>query len=289
MPPGTTGRTMKISVCHYSYHRCWEKGNWNCDRLAAEVKSIGADAVDFHVRFLGSPNTAAERISAALRKHGLSLSGLSHGNNFNLPDKKALKEQIGNVKRWLRVAKEVNAPVSRIFGGHIHSRDDSTALSEAFDRIMPAIEDVTAEAERLGVVLALENHGGLPCSGEEQVKIIETVNSPFLRATVDVGNYMQGGQEGHEGTAAAAHLAAYVHFKDFKKTSPPFGVGAPWGLQACIVGEGDVDHLKCLRILKKAGYKGYIALEYEGPEDEELGVPRSLEFTKNIIEEASKD
>ena len=274
---------MKISICHYSYHRCWEAGNWDCDRLAQEVKAIGADAVDFHTRYLGDPGTAAERILAAVKNHGLELSGLSHGNNFNVEDETDFRKQVDNVKRWLEVAAEIKAPVSRIFGGHTKDRSDAAALNKAFDRIMPAIQEVTEEAEKLGVVLALENHGGLPCTGEEQVRVIETINSRFLKATVDVGNYMQGGQEGHEGTAVAAHLAAYVHFKDFKKTAPKEGSHLPWGLQGCTVGKGDVDHLKCLQALKDAGFKGYIALEYEGSDDETVGVPASLAFTKQVI------
>ena len=39
---------------------------------------------------------------------------------------------------------------------------------------------------------------GLPCSGEEQIEVIEKINSPFLKATIDVGNYMQCGQSGDE-------------------------------------------------------------------------------------------
>lgn len=274
---------MKISICHYSYHRCWEAGNWDCDRLAQEVKSIGADAVDFHTRYLGDPETAVERILLAVNNHGLELSGLSHGNNFNVEDDATLREQVENVKRWLQVAAEIKAPVSRIFGGHIADRSDADALAKACDRIIPAIQEVTEEAEKLGVVLALENHGGLPCTGLEQVRVIEKINSPFLKATVDVGNYMQAGQEGHEGSAVAAKFAAYVHFKDFIKTAPKEGSNQVWGLQACTVGAGDVDHLKCLQELKDAGFEGYIAVEYEGSEDETIGVPKSLEFTKRVI------
>lgn len=169
---------MKISICHYSYHRCWEEGNWDCDRLAQEVKAIGADAVDFHTRYLGDPETAVDRIVDAVHSHGLEISGLSHGNNFNVDDDAGLREQINNVKRWLQVAAALKVPVSRIFGGHISDRSDDDALVRAFDRIIPAIQEVTDEAARLGVILALENHGGLPCIGAEQVKVIETINSP---------------------------------------------------------------------------------------------------------------
>ncbi len=46
-----------------------------------------------------------------------------------------------------------------------------------------------------------------------------------------------------------------------------------------------MDHLECLKTLKKAGYKGYVALEYEGSEYEDVGVPKSLDFTRKVIQE----
>lgn len=274
---------MKISICHYSFHRRWKNENWDAERLAREVKAVGAQAVDFHAGLLGDPATAADKIRGALDKTGLALSGLSMSNNFNADSPEAIRGQIETVKTWLKVAAAVKAPVSRIFGGHIKDRGDKEQLKSGFARIVPALKEVTAEAERLGVVLALENHGGLPCTGEEQVEVIEKIGSPNLKATIDVGNYMQGGQEGHVGTGVAARLAAYVHFKDFKKTPPPENSPLPWGIAACTVGRGDVDHRKCLDALKKAGYKGYVAIEYEGPEDEAVGVPESFEFTRKTI------
>ena len=104
------------------------------------------------------------------------------------------------------------------------------------------------EAEKHGLVLAIENHGGLPCTGEEQVEVIRALHSPSLKATIDVGNYLQGNQEAHVGTRLAAPYAAYVHFKDFKKipdAASPFG----WKLESCGLGEGVVDHRACLDAL----------------------------------------
>jgi len=174
--------------------------------------------------------------------------------------------------------------VSRIFGGSLakEKRTDPAARRAAMPRIVNALGEVTREAEKLGLVLALENHGGLPCTGEEQVDVIKAVGSPKLRATIDVGNYMAGGQEGVDGTRVAAGCCAYVHFKDFKKVpdqSTPWG----WGTQACVVGQGVVDHLACLEVLKQSGYDGFIALEYEGPEDEKTGVPASVRFMDKVM------
>ncbi len=268
---------MKKSVCHYSFHRTWKEENWDCRKLCEEVKSAGADAVDFHAGLVGSTETAVADIKAGLEATGLEISGVSMSNNFNQTDAEELRKQVDTVKAWLPVAAEVGSPVSRIFGGHIRDRSNPAEITEALDRIIPAIEDVLREAEKHGIVLALENHGGLPCTGAEQVQVIEKLNSPYLRATIDVGNYMQVGQEGHEGTAVAAKYASYVHFKDNKKNDDG-------SHSACTVGKGDVDHLRCLQLLNEAGFNGYVALEYEGLDEERKGVSESLAFMNSVME-----
>lgn len=273
---------MEVSICHYSFHRTWKEENWDCEWLAREVKNLGCGAIDFHAGLLGAAQGAAQKIKDALEATGLTLSGLSLSNNFNQEDPAALAAQVQTVKEWLEVAAEVKAPVSRIFGGHIKDRRNPDLLKQGFDRILKGLGLVTAAAEKAGVVLALENHGGLPCTGEEQVSVLKQVNSPFLKATVDVGNYMSGGQEGHRGTELAADRAAYVHFKDFKKL-PPKDPGLPWSLAACTVGQGDVNLYACLEELYKAGYTGFVAIEYEGPDMERTGVPRSLAYTKKLL------
>ncbi len=275
---------MQKAICHYSFHRRWNLEKWTVDRLAEEVKHLGVEGVDFHIGYLGPSTGAPKLIKQALSKHGLILSGLSMSNDFNQEDSGQFKFQVETVKEWLAVAAEIEAPVSRIFGGHIPAdkRTDEAARATGRQRILDALTEVVREAEKFGVVLALENHGGLPCTGEEQVDVIETIKSPYLKATIDVGNYMAGGQEGHIATQIAAKHCAYVHFKDYLKVpdaSMPWG----WNIKACIVGEGDVDHRACLEALAAGGYDGFIALEYEGDEDETIGVPKSVEFMKQLM------
>lgn len=269
---------MQMAICHYSFHRRWKEEGWTPDRLAQEVEALGIAGADFHAGLLGCPDEAPELINNALSKHGLTIGSMSLSNDFNQEAAAAFREQTDTVKRWLQVAADVRAPVSRIFGGHMNraeARRDPTVRERATHRILEGLGEVAREAEKLGVILAVENHGGLPGTGEEQVEIIGKINSAALKATIDVGNYMSSGQEAHEGTRIAAPHAAYVHFKDFKRIP---GDGNPWGwkLEPCVVGEGDVDLVACLQALRDAGYDGVIALEYEGREDERTGVPKSV-------------
>ena len=275
---------MRKAICHYSFHRRWRAERWTADRLAEEVRALGIEGVDFHAGMPGASNSAPALIRSAVDKHGLLLSGLSLSNNFNQDDPDEFRRQVDRVKEWILVAAEVEAPVSRIFGGHLSAdlRRDPAARAESRQRILEGLGEVVREAEKLDLVLALENHGGLPCTAEEQLDIIEAINSPYLRATIDVGNYLSCGQEGDAATRMVAAHCAYVHLKDFKKTpddSSPWG----WTTEACALGEGDIDLRACVEALGGAGFDGFVALEYEGVEDEETAVPKSVAFMNELI------
>ena len=275
---------MKTGICHYSLRRRYAEEKWNPARLVQEVQALGLDCVDFHAGLMGTAEGAAEAIRSALAGSPVTLGSLSMSNNFNQDDPAKFKAQVDLVKAWLGVAAQVKAPASRIFGGHIprERQGDASAAAAGKQRILDGLGQVEKEARRLGVVLALENHGGLPCSAEEQVAVIRQINSPFLRATIDVGNYMQCGQEGHVGTAIAAPYCAYTHFKDFRKL-PDATIPRGYKLEACVIGEGEVDLRACVAALRKADYDGVIAIEYEGAEDETTAVPRSVANMKKAV------
>lgn len=276
---------MKPAICHYSLHRRWKAENWTLDRLMDEVKQLGLGNIDVHAGMLGAPDGAAAKIKSALAKSGLTLSGLSMSNSFSSDKPAEFRAQVDLVKRWIQVAAQVRAPVSRIFGGSLtlQQRNDPVIRKQKYRQIMDGLGEVTREAEKHGLILALENHGGLPCTGEEQVEVIRAINSSSLKATIDVGNYMSGGQEGHIGSRLAAPYAAYVHFKDFIKVDDsklPWG----WNVTACGLGEGAVNHRACLEALRDEGYNGFVALEYEGVEDEQTGVPKSVAYMKRVMQ-----
>lgn len=273
---------MRTAICHYSFHRRYNAEGWSPLRLAQEVAALGVEGVDFHAGLLGGTDGAVEAIGDALAQTGRVLSGVSLSNNFNQEDGGALAQQIANVEHWMAVGAEVGAPVMRIFGGHVTDRTDAEAMAGAHQRVLDALGQVTRRAERLGVVLALENHGGLPCSASEQVEVIEAIGSPNLQATIDVGNYMACGQEAHEGTHVAAECCAYVHFKDFAKIP---SAERPWGwtTRPATVGAGDIDHRACLLALREAAFDGFVALEYEGEDDESVGVPASVAYMNQVM------
>jgi len=276
---------MKTAICHYSLNRRYTAEKWTPLRLVQEAEALGVKGFDFHTSLLGKIEGAAETITGVLARTPLALSGLSLASNFNRPKAEEFKAEVEKISQWIAVAAKVKAPVSRLFGGSLSPADrtDPAARAAAWQRMVDGVAAVTKVAQKFGVVLALENHGCLPCTAEEQIKVITMIDSPCLRATVDVGNYMAGGQEGHVATALAAPYAAYVHFKDNKRI-PDAGAPGGWRIEPAALGEGVVDLAACVAALRKARYTGFVALEYEAAEDERTAVPRSVAAMKKLLE-----
>lgn len=258
---------MKRAICHYSFHRRWQRERWDVERLAREVKALGVDGYDIHASYLKSPRDAVEQAGRAVRQTGLTLAALSLANDF------AEESADTNLNDWIAAARDCGAPLVRIFGSRKkNSERVRAAVESGIDRHLPM-------AESAGVVLAIENHGGYPATAQDQVALIRKFNSRFLRATVDIGNYLPAGQQPLDGVSIAAPVAAYVHVKDTR--SRLFGLRR----SACVLGRGDIDVRACLQMLKENRYEGILALEYEAAEAEETGVPACVKYFLDELDE----
>ena len=104
---------------------------------------------------------------------------------------------------------------------------------------------------------------GLPDAHREGVlRIVEAVKSPWLQVTLDTGNFLEDSYAQMDAMAAGAAGLTLVQAKTY------FGGGRWYKL--------DLDYGKIAAILRAHGYRGWISLEFEGNEDAQTGVPKSL-------------
>ena len=62
---------------------------------------------------------------------------------------------------------------------------------DAFPWVIEASRSACRRREKCGVVLGLENHWGLARTPEGLLRIVNAVNSPWLRVTLDTGNFLE--------------------------------------------------------------------------------------------------
>lgn len=272
----------RIGVSTYSFWG-FRRENWRDPVVCIEAAAaIGFDGVELLERQL--PDLAP----ASLRKLkrlaftlGLDLMGYSTHQGFLSPEVAKRRQNIDITIASLRRAADMGIPTMRVNTGSWGTSKDFNELmanrgiepalpghtdEDGFPWVIDALGEVTKEAEKLGVVLGLENHWGLGRLPEGVERIVKAINSEWLQVTLDTGNFLE---DPYEKIASLAPRAVLVQAKTY------FGGGVWYTL--------DLDYPRIARIIREAGFRGYVSLEFEGKEDPGTAVPKSLELLRHAF------
>lgn len=207
--------------------------------------------------------------------------GFSTHQGFVFPDADQRKSEVEKTLGQIELAYRLGIPTMRINTGRwgtsgnfdelmankgIEPPLDGYTEDEAFDWVIASIEALLPRAAECGVVLGLENHWGLGRTAEGVLRIVDAIDSPWLQMTLDTGNFLENSYEQMEAMAASEVPICLVQAKTY------FGGGRWYSL--------DLDYARIAAIVKNSGYNGWISLEFEGNDDAEEAVPRSLELLR---------
>jgi sugar phosphate isomerase/epimerase len=139
----------------------------------------------------------------------------------------------------------------------------------------------------------VENHGFFCQDSDRVEKLYCAVGHPNFGLLADMGNFLCADEAPGNAFSRVAPYAFYAHAKDFHVKSvmlPDPGEGffrsrSGNYLRGAIIGHGDVPVRHCLTALKKAGYDGYIAIEFEGIEEPVRGIAIGLANLRRYLKE----
>lgn len=196
---------------------------------------------------------------------GLSISATAIGNDFCLAEGDARQLQLAECRAWIDYAAIMGAPAIRIFAGKVPKDDTEDA---AIDRCAAGINECLKYAATRGVFLALENHGGITATSEQMFRIIERIDaSPWFGVNFDSGNFQTD-----DPYSDLVKIAPYAVNAQIKVSILPGGKKQP----------ADLDRI--VKILKDAGYRGFVALEYEESESPFEAIPRILDRLRPLLD-----
>ncbi len=277
---------MKLGVSMWSVVHPVKEGVIDLPGFLDFAASQEVDGVELLDYFWKDKAAEIPQVKRQLKDLGLDLATYSIGNDFFQPDAEERAKQLAALKEGVDVANQLEVGCLRVFSG---SAKPGYQLEDGLNWILEGLAEGAAYAEAHGVVLALENHGLMAGRSDQVRHIIETVNSPALRANLDTGNFLLVGQDPTDAARELKDLVALVHLKDFRHAGPEDTTHVYTGLDGskftgAVVGEGQVDLSTIVGILREAGYTGWLSLEYEGGQDPiTIGVPRSLAAAAKLL------
>lgn len=279
---------MKLAISSYSFHR-FGKGPEGDARpsFPATIEACARWGVDglelLAVHFESVEREELARLKQHAFRHGVALIAVSAHHNFVHPDPERRRREIDRLCQWVDVAHELGAPSVRVFGGRWGTRPNFSEFMAARGE-EPPLEGYTEEdgyawsreafqiaayyAGRRGVTLCLENHWGLTGTAAGVLRILRETGSAWLQVLLDTGNFNFCADPYAEMAALAPH-AAMVHAKTY--------VGGGLYYTA------HLDYLRIVRLLRDAGFHGYLSLEFEGQAHPDEGIPESLAVLRDAL------
>lgn len=155
------------------------------------------------------------------------------------------------------------------------------ATEQDYKAVQAALERVVPIAEAQDVRIALETHmGTIHDTAASQLRIVETIDSPFLVASLDFANMLITYREENllETIRAFGYRIGYVHAKNLKLT--------PWGYDWNLpLRWGDINYHRVLEGLKAVSYRGTLAVEYCGTGDPDVFAADDAAYLKSLCEQ----
>lgn len=187
------------------------------------------------------------------------------------------KTAVENHYQWVEAANFLGCHSIRV-----NAAGDGTA-DEVKSSAIQGLGALTEFGKASGINIIVENHGGHSSNGAWLASVMKGVNSPFCGTLPDFGNFCIT-RNAEDYTKCEEE---YDRYKGMAELMPfAKGVSAKTHDFDADGNETGTDFTKMLKIVKDAGFTGYIDIEYEG---RTLSEPDGIRATKKLLERVGKE
>ena len=244
---------LPISLAQWSLHRAIFAGELkplDFPKVTREVYGLGGcefvnafyrDAIDDDATFAELRRRAE---GSGVRNLLIMIDG---EGDLGDPDPAKRRDAVARHLRWATRCKEIGGSMIRVNAGSKGTREEQAVL------VAEGLSQLAAQCEPLGLSVIVENHGGFSSDGEWLAGVMRKVNRPNCGTLPDFGNFRINSDlvyDRYDGVRLLMPFAKAVSAKSYD-----------------FDGQGDettIDYARMLRIIREAGYRGWIGIEYEG-------------------------
>jgi sugar phosphate isomerase/epimerase len=216
-----------------------------------------------------------DAIKRAANEAGIEISNYAVGNNFITDSDEEFQARIAELKEQVDIAAKLGVKFMR---HDVASVPPAENTIHRFEQELPKLAEgcriIADYAAQYGITTSVENHGYFIQAADRVQRLVQVVERPNFRTTLDVGNFMCADENSVASVKKNLPIASVVHLKDFYWRPAWMEMGEGWFrtasgnyLRGAITGYGDIDLRSVLREIKSFGFDGYISIEFEGMEE----------------------
>ncbi len=258
----------KISLAQWSLHRTIfdsKLDNLNFAETAKNVYCI--DSVEYVNRFFFDKDISYFK---EMKKRS-DYSGISNlllmcddVGKLGDPNEKSRYQCVKNHFRWLEAAKILGCHSIRVNAASEGQYEEQIKLAA------DGISKLCEKASEFNLNVLIENHGGLSSNGKWLSEVINLVNHPLCGTLPDFGNFRLAPNKFYDRYKGIEEMMQFAKGVSAKSWNFDFEGN-----------ETEIDFYRMIKIVLKAGYNGYIGIEYEG---NSLSEHDGIIATKKLLE-----
>ncbi len=282
-PETTAEMFFKISLAQWSLHKAHGFGAKptmdNLDFAYKAKNDYGIEAIEYVSQFFKDKAKDMEYLKEMNKRaadNGVKqlLIMIDREGNLAETDDKTRKEAVENHYKWVEAAKFLGCHSIRV-----NAATNSDSMEDAAKAAVDGLGSLATFAKQAGLNVIVENHGGFSSNGAWLAGVMSQINMDNCGTLPDFGNFCiertdDGCANEYDRYTGITELMPFA--KAVSAKSHDFNADGD---------EIHSDYTRILKIVKDAGYKGYIGIEYEGSSMTEA---EGIMATKRLLEKVGK-
>jgi L-ribulose-5-phosphate 3-epimerase len=255
----------RTGLVAYSYRGPLEKKTMTYEDLIRVAVETGTDGIDMTVYWLKA--TSDDYLLSLRRlawRNRVEIYSIGTRVRLAQPAGALQDKELADLRGWVDVAQKLGATHLRVFSG---PKPAGATMEQAIAMAAETLKRGAEYAGARGIILGLEDDGGITDFARETIEIVKRADSPWAGMNLDVGNFrppdVYGQIEMSIPYAVSTHVKTEMALDDGKTRGP-------------------LDWDRLFTMFAAHGFRGYMGLEFEADEDPVVVVPRHLRRLKEM-------
>ena len=274
----------EISLAQWSLHRSLYSGELDhLDFAKISKENFGIDAIEYVNSFFfekAEDKSYLKEMKNRADDYGVKSLLIMCDNEGSLgdPDNQKRQKAVENHYKWHEAAKylgchsiRVNAYLTEsLHGLEVGDYTKTGSYENQVSLAADGLRKLTEFGANLGINTIVENHGGLSSDGAWLASVMKAVDHPMCGTLPDFGNFRIEGDRWYDRYKGVKELMPFA--KAVSAKSHDFDSNG---------NETQTDFFRMMDIVLDAGYSGYVGIEYEGSEMDEMS---GIKATKDLLD-----
>ena len=266
----TTGSELfHISLAQWSLHRSIREGVVDPLEFAMIARDkFGLEGIEYVNQFYtGKAGNQSYLQEMKNRADSVGVRSLlimcDNEGRIGDPDETARIKAVENHYKWVDAAAFLGCHSIRVNAASEGTYEEQMALAA------DGLSRLCSYGDQNGINVIVENHGGLSSNGAWLTGVMKKVNNPRCGTLPDFGNFRITENQQYDRYQGVEEMMPYA--KAVSAKSYDFDDQG---------NETTIDYLRMLRVVLKAGYRGFTGIEYEGDRLSEMD---GIAATKSLL------